>query len=339
MAVLPCFVAGTRIRTSRGEVPVENLREGDRAISPGGTEAPIVWIGWRTIPAHLVRRSPWLPPIRFRRGAFAEGLPDRDLLLSPGHHVFADGILIPAASLVNGATVVQETDAGDVTYYHVELAKHGILLAEGLPAESYLDTGNRIFFLNNPNGTALHPDLAAEIFAANACAPSAHAGPLVQAVRGRLTARALALGFRITEDPDLTLMVDGRPLRPTAVEGSIWSFDLPAGAQALRIVSRTGIHSGLFAHSDDLRPIGVSIARVVLRSPDRELVIEADDPALTDGFDRVERDGTAVWRWTDGNAGLNLPLMKSPCALQLHVCWTHAYWIAPPSTKVAAASA
>jgi hypothetical protein len=31
-------------------------------------------------------------------------------------------------------------------YVHVELDRHDILLAEGLPAESYLDTGNRAAF-------------------------------------------------------------------------------------------------------------------------------------------------------------------------------------------------
>jgi serralysin len=30
-----------------------------------------------------------------------------------------------------------------VTYYHIKLDRHDLLLAEGLPAESYLDTGDR----------------------------------------------------------------------------------------------------------------------------------------------------------------------------------------------------
>jgi hypothetical protein len=37
---------------------------------------------------------------------------------------------------------VQEEVAA-VTYWHAELRRHDVLLAEGLPAESYLDSGDR----------------------------------------------------------------------------------------------------------------------------------------------------------------------------------------------------
>jgi hypothetical protein len=56
-------------------------------------------------------------------------------------------VLIPIRYLVNGASVVQEL-FGTVTYWHVEVHRHEVLLAEGLPAESYLDTGNRSAFAN-----------------------------------------------------------------------------------------------------------------------------------------------------------------------------------------------
>jgi hypothetical protein len=36
------------------------------------------------------------------------------------------------------------------------------LLAEGLPAESYIDTGNRGFFENSGTPPVLHPDLTDE---------------------------------------------------------------------------------------------------------------------------------------------------------------------------------
>ena len=69
----------------------------------------------------------------------------RDLVLSPDHAVFADGVLVPVRHLVNGMTVVQQHVAA-LSYFHVELTAHAAIVAEGLPCESYLDTGNRAAF-------------------------------------------------------------------------------------------------------------------------------------------------------------------------------------------------
>jgi hypothetical protein len=78
-------------------------------------------------------------------GALGGKLPSRDLLLSPDHTVSVGGALIPIRHLINGSTIVQEP-IDEVTYYHVELETHDVVVAEGLPCESYLDTGNRAAF-------------------------------------------------------------------------------------------------------------------------------------------------------------------------------------------------
>jgi len=98
--------------------------------------AAVVWIGRRRLDG---RYNPEVSPVRIRAHAFGGGQPRRDLLLSPDHAVHADGVLIPVRTLINGATVVQER-ADAVTYYHLELARHDVVYAEGLPAESYLNT-------------------------------------------------------------------------------------------------------------------------------------------------------------------------------------------------------
>jgi len=103
-----CFATGTSIRTARGDVPVEHLAIGDRlALRHGGT-APLVWLGHRDVDCrrHPAPRSVW--PVRVRRDAFGPGLPARDLLLSPDHAVFCDGVLIPVRHLLNGTSIVQE---------------------------------------------------------------------------------------------------------------------------------------------------------------------------------------------------------------------------------------
>jgi hypothetical protein len=133
---IACFGAGTRILTAGGEIAVEALRMGDRVRLARGGSAPVRWLGHRRVVSQAVR---------VRAGAFGAGMPMRDLVLSPDHAVFFGGALVPVRHLLNGATVAREAvDA--VTYWHVELSAHDVILAEGLAAESYLDTGNRTAF-------------------------------------------------------------------------------------------------------------------------------------------------------------------------------------------------
>jgi hypothetical protein len=128
---LACFVAGTRLATLRGELPVERLRPGMRVVTVGQGARPVRWVGRRRIaPA-----GPRAWPVRIAAHAFAPGRPRRPLLLSPDHAVFADGALVPAGALVNGATIARVA-MQSVEYWHVELAAHALVLAEGLAAEA-----------------------------------------------------------------------------------------------------------------------------------------------------------------------------------------------------------
>jgi hypothetical protein len=191
----PCYAAGTRIATEQGEVCVEALRLGDRVVLAGGGSAPVAWLGHRRVRCRRHPRPSDVQPVRVAAHAFGLGRPGRDLLLSPDHAVFVDGVLIPVRYLLNGATVRQE-DVADVTYWHVELPAHGVLLAEGLPAESYLDTGNRAAFANGGHLAWAHPDFARAAWARHACAPLVTEGPLRDMVHRRLLAQAAALGWR-----------------------------------------------------------------------------------------------------------------------------------------------
>ena len=132
---------------------VMDLRPGMRVVSLLARRlVPVRWVGWRRIDCTRQPRAEEVWPVRVSAGAFGPGVPHRGLWVSRDHAVFLEGLLIPVRTLINGASIAQvRCDA--VAYFHVELAEHGVLLAEGLPAESYLDTGNRSAFANG--GVAL----------------------------------------------------------------------------------------------------------------------------------------------------------------------------------------
>jgi hypothetical protein len=100
-----------------------------------------------------------------------------------------NNVLIPIKYLINRATITQiQTD--EVTYYHVELPRHEVLLAEDLPAESYLDCGERGNFTNGGGPVALFPDFASLKREAEGCAPLVVTGAVLDRVRRAVNRRA-----------------------------------------------------------------------------------------------------------------------------------------------------
>ena len=221
-----CYVAGTHILTATGERAIESLSQGDivLTLSDGEMKAhPVKWLGQRRIDLTAHPQPETVAPIRIERDAFADGMPHRDLLVSPDHAIFVDGMLICARQLVNGTTIRQERGSRAVHYCHIELDQHAILLAEGLPAESYLDTGNSGFFANYkaPHGAA--PELTDETGSptreAGSYAPFVSDKAGVQPVWQRLADRAAVIGQAMTQrvtttEADLRLLADRRTLEP-----------------------------------------------------------------------------------------------------------------------------
>ena len=192
-----CFVQGTPIITEAGAVPVERLTIGTRVPTCAGRgPARVIWIGHRTIDGRRHPRPEAVTPIRICRHAFGAS-PTTDIMLSPDHAVFIDDVLVPVRYLVNGTSIRREP-ARIVTYYHVELDRHDVMLAAGLPVESFLDTGGRSAFINRPV-TQMHPDFNPLTWEAEACAPLMVTGPQLERVRAMLDARtrpAIAVGYR-----------------------------------------------------------------------------------------------------------------------------------------------
>ncbi|MEA9603820.1 Hint domain-containing protein [Polynucleobacter sp. JS-JIR-II-c23] len=151
-----CFTPGALISTPTGSTPVQDLRIGDLILNHLGQTVPVKWIGRQRIHPAFAGES---LPICIKQGALGNDLPLRDLFVSPGHALYIDDcLLIDAKALVNGITITQVTQwEGDVEYLHIETEHHEIILAEGTPAETFIDNVSRTCFNNYSEYQALYP--------------------------------------------------------------------------------------------------------------------------------------------------------------------------------------
>ncbi|MBR0656612.1 Hint domain-containing protein [Plastoroseomonas arctica] len=143
-----CFYPGTLITTPAGHCAVEQLAIGDLVLTSAGIATRVRWMGRQTVSTRFGDPLRVLP-IRIRAGALADGVPERDLLVSPDHAMLVDGILIQAGALVNGTSITREPVVPETfTYHHIELHDHSLVLAEGAPAETFVDNVARCAFDN-----------------------------------------------------------------------------------------------------------------------------------------------------------------------------------------------
>jgi hypothetical protein len=182
-----CFVSGTNIATPDGEAAVQSLEIGDEIRTLHAGNQKIKWIGRRSYDGKFIRGNRAALPIRIRQNAIAENVPARDLWVSPGHAISIDGVLIHAARLINGVSVIQAASVDEVSYFHIELENHEILLAENCPAESFMGEHFRQQFHNVADFGRRYPG---EIAPAYACQPRLDHGFQLHAIQRRINARA-----------------------------------------------------------------------------------------------------------------------------------------------------
>lgn len=153
-----CFLAGTQIASPAGPVAVESLHIGDVVVTVSGGRAPVKWIGRQSVvTAFGPPQTRW--PVLVRAGALGEGVPSGDLRVTSDHALLVDGVLIQAGALVNGGSVRHLTKAelGErYTVFHIETEQHELVLAEGVPAETFVDNASRRRFDNHAEYEALY---------------------------------------------------------------------------------------------------------------------------------------------------------------------------------------
>jgi hypothetical protein len=117
---------------------------------------PVAWLGMQTVTT-LFDDPMRVLPIRIKADALGDGVPQRDLFVSLEHALLVDGLLIQAGALVNGLSILRESDVPEAfNYYHVELADHSLIFAENVPAETFVNHIDRMPFDNWAEYKALY---------------------------------------------------------------------------------------------------------------------------------------------------------------------------------------
>lgn len=142
-----CYTPGTQIATQRGEVPVEDLRVGDRVITRDDGLQAIRWIGRKALTWHQLAANPHIRPILIRRGSLGNDLPEQDMMVSPNHRLLVAGnrtalrldapeALVAAKNLVDHRGIKTVQSLG-TSYLHFMCDRHQAVLANGTWAESF----------------------------------------------------------------------------------------------------------------------------------------------------------------------------------------------------------
>ncbi len=142
-----CFTPGTLIATPKGEVAVEHLRVGDKVITRDNGIQEIRWMGAKEMGWHDFAGNPHLRPVMVKAGSLGNGLPERDMMLSPNHRLLVANdrtalyfdeheVLVAAKHLIGGKGIHQVESVG-TTYFHFMFDQHEVVLSNGAWTESF----------------------------------------------------------------------------------------------------------------------------------------------------------------------------------------------------------
>ncbi|MDF7673187.1 Hint domain-containing protein [Acetobacteraceae bacterium ESL0709] len=318
--VYGCFLAGSLIRLENGEVPVEEIKEGDRICVLENGQKQIREVT-SVIHRHArVRKD--LPeelagwPVQVCKDAFAPGVPSQDLFVTPEHSFYLEGRFVPVRMLVNGTSIRYDFSQDSYDYYHVQTEPHSVIWANNALTESYLETGVRKSFEAQGGDIARLVYLKDMTWHEDAAAPLEVSRTFVEPLYNNFRDRALALGYAqdgepakqaLTEKSGLHLVLDdGTVVESSRETNGRMVFALPRKVKTVRLVSKTFRPSSTIGpFVDDRRELGVLVREVELWVGNKEMDV-------TSHLDRVNLPGWSVveagpHRWTMGDALLPLP--------------------------------
>lgn len=346
--IITCFLPGSMIRTTVGEVAVEDVQIGDEVLAfdwRNNTDIvrPVVWVG----KAH-VKVQHGLPddeagwPVRILKDAIADGVPYKDMLITSEHCLFFKDRFVPVRMLVNGVSIFYDKSISSYDYYHVETEQHSVITADGMLTESYLDTGNRSSFRQEGKIATLRG--AVKSWEEDGGAPLSVSRDIVEPLFRQIEVRAKTGSMTsttttplLTEDADLHLVTtDGRVIRQARQANGYAMFMIPSDVTSVRIASRTSRPSDTIGpFVDDRRHLGVLVGEVSLFDSRQTRKI---DTHLTDadlaGWDVQE---ASPCRWTNGSALLPLGERQPNTVgmLAIQILAAGPYNISPETTQAA----
>lgn len=318
-----CYLPGTLIATPQGHRPIETLSAGDEVFVLRGSaivSEKIIWAGSGLCTTRATRYKDLAGyPVRIRAGALGDALPHKDLFVTPEHCLFLDGGLIPARMLVNGHSITYEETLSTYSYHHIELARHGLIFANGALSESYLDTGNRfIFGFQTKISPAVEPGKSRS-WQKDAAAPLMTDQDFVEPVWRRLAALCAAPTCSArpswpSEEIALETL-DGQTILPlrTRDDGYVFRFHPKGQAVYLKAPTRRPCDTiGPFL--DDRRELGVLVQGIQIFTPEDCFDIHPNSiSGASTGWNDIEAQ---TQRWTKskaliplGEAELNEPVV------------------------------
>ncbi|MFT8674870.1 MAG: Hint domain-containing protein [Acetobacter sp.] len=311
----PCFLADTLIATPTGEIGIEKLSAGDEVLAyeNGATVTRhITWAGKGhcvVCPRHPDDEAGY--PVRIVKNAITDGMPSKDMLVTSEHCLFMNNRFVPTRLLVNGRSIFYDKSISVYDYYHIETEQHSVLIADGMPTESYLDTGNRRTFRRDGKVVVLMP--SRNLTWDNAAAPLDVSRDFVEPLFRQIEARAEKAGLmlqtpppHLTDDADLHLITDtGAIIRKARMHHGRTVFMLPVGVKSVRIVSNASRPVDVIGpFINDRRMFGVAVGEIVLLEDTCSRAITTHlTQATLEGWNALEWEDT---RWTAGNALLPL---------------------------------
>lgn len=346
-----CFLAGTMIKTPKREIAVEDIRIGDKVLTFNWQKnkeeiQSVRWVGSKVVKVNSDLHDDQAGyPVRILKDAITEGIPSKDLLVTPEHCLFFDGKFTPARMFVNGYSIYYDYSIANYTYYHIETEVHSVIWANGMLTESYLDTGNQAQFKQHGDFALLIRPKKVKTWEQDAAAPLGVDRSYVESLYHTLLQRAIKMDLptmqnkkQLTRDPDFHLVTqDGLAIEPISNFQGRYIFDLPdEEIESIYLVSRTSRQNDIDGPFENNRhELGILVGNI-------QIVEITQNIQAVNIIDHLTQHDLQGWhaleqqpcRWTKGKALLNIPDGNhKERKLIIHICSDRLYPLKQKQSK------